>query len=169
MKPDPLKIQHESLNKNKSLVKTINIIHPNTRSIKKNHDEMVMVVLECILESPPAAICLSETWLRNDDNPFFSIPGRSEMFSKCRGGRDGGVVIQVRQDIVVVKTLSIELDESVLIELNYKIICFQVGVVFSPPTGNKQDCLDNSNSFLSSFQSSSMPIIVCGYLNVDVI
>ena len=78
-------------------------------------------------------------------------------------------MIQVRQDIVVVKTLSIELDGFVLIELNYKLICFQVGGVYSPPTGNKQDCLDNSNSFLSSFQSSSMPIIVCGDLNVVVI
>ena len=147
MKPDPLKIQHESLNKIKFLFEAISIIHLNTRSIRKHHNERVALVSS--LESPPAVSCLSETWLTYDDNPFlYSIPGYSEIFSECRAGRGGGVMIQVRQDSVVVKTLPSDLDESVTVELKYKTVRFQVRVVYTPPTGNKQAFLDKLDSFL---------------------
>ena len=67
------------------------------------------MVAGVFLELPPAVTSLSETWLPNDHNAFlFSIPWYSETFSKCMG-RGGGVTIQIRQDLVVVKTLPINL------------------------------------------------------------
>ena len=81
-------------------------------------------------------------WLTNDDNPFSnSIPGYSKIFSKYRAGTGGGVMIQDRQDLVVVKTLP---SESVTVKLKNKNVRFQVGVVYNTPTGNKQDFLDKA-------------------------
>ena len=80
-------------------------------------------------------------------------------------------MIEVRQGLVVVKTLPSEVDESVIVELKYenKNVRFQVELVYNPPTGNKQDFLYKLDSFHSSFQSASMPIFVCGDFNIVVI
>ena len=49
-----------------------------------------------------------------------------KVFSKCRIGRGSGVMLQVKQDLMVLKTLPSELDESVTTELKYKNVGFQV-------------------------------------------
>ena len=127
-------------------------------------------LLVCSLEYPSPVIGLSETWLANDENLFFSaIPGYSEIFSKCPAERGGGVMIQDGQPLVVVKTFPGELDESVSVELKYKNVRLQVRVLYNTPTGNKQDFLDKLDSFLSSFQSASMTVTACGDFNIDVI
>ena len=155
-------------NKTKFHFGAIKTIHLNTRSIKKHHGEMVVPV--CFLESLSPVIGLSETWLTNDDHPFlYSIPGYFEIFSKCRFGRGGGVMIQDGQHLIVVKTIPGELDEYVSVELKYKNVRLQVWLVYNPPTGNKQDFLDRLDSFVSSFQSASMPVIACDDINIDVI
>ena len=84
-------------------------------------------------------------------------------------GRGGGLKIQVRQDLVVLKTLPSELDESVTLELKYKNVRFQVAVVYNSHNGIKQDFVNKIDSFLSSFQKASMPAFVCGDFHIDVI
>ena len=65
-------------------------------------------------------------------------------------------------------TLPSEVDQRVGVEQKYKNVRCQVGVVYNPPTGNKQGFLDKVDSFLISFQSASKPVIVCGDFNIDV-
>ena len=88
----------------------VNILHLNTRSMKKHH--VGLPTLVCSLESPPAVISLSETWFTSDKNVLsFSIPWYYEFFSRCRMGRGCGVTIEVREVLVVVQMLQSELDE----------------------------------------------------------
>ena len=97
-------------------------------------------------------ICLSHTWLTNDGKPFLrSVPGYGKIFSKCRMQRRGAVMTQVRQDLVVVKTLPSEFNESDTMELKYNNVRFKVAAMYNRPTRIKQDFLDNLDSFFSSF------------------
>ena len=50
----------------KSSLNTILILHLNVRSIKPHFDKLEALVLG--LESPPEVLCLTETWLSENDN-----------------------------------------------------------------------------------------------------
>ena len=77
-----------------------------------------MVALVCSLEFPPRVICSSDSWLTNEDNPFLlAIPRNNETFSKCRMGRSGVVMIQVRQNLIAMITPPCELSEFFKVEL----------------------------------------------------
>ena len=52
---------------------------------------------------------------------------------KCLVGIGDEVTIQVRQDLFVVKILPSELDKCATVELKYKNVRFQVGVLYIPP------------------------------------
>ena len=62
-------------------------------------------------------------------------------------GRGGGVMIHFRPDLVVLKPLPGDLDESILEELKYGNVRVQVAVVYNPPNGNEQDLLDKRDVF----------------------
>ncbi|MEL6989481.1 MAG: endonuclease/exonuclease/phosphatase family protein, partial [Bacteroidota bacterium] len=123
----------------------------------------------CSLESPPAVICLTETWLTENDTPaLFRIPGYSEVFSKCRSSKGGGLMIQVKKDINFVKTIPCELDEALAVELSNRNVKFQIAVIYNPPKINKQEFLEVFDNFLANFKSATIPVIVCGDFNIDI-
>ena len=78
-------------------------MHLNVRSLKKNLDKFEALTLG--LSSPPSVLCLSETWLsENDDPKLFLLHGYSQYLAKCRPSRGGGMMmIQVRNDLSVIK------------------------------------------------------------------
>ena len=68
------------------------IMNINVRSLKKNLDSLESLVLG--LESPPAIICITETWLNENDDPkTFLIHGYNQEITKSRTTRGGGVMI----------------------------------------------------------------------------
>ena len=77
----------------KSSLNTISILHLNVRSIKPHFDKLEALVLG--LESPPEVLCLTETWLSENDNfNGYLINGYNQFFVKNRdSGRGGGVMI----------------------------------------------------------------------------
>ena len=71
VKQDPLKIQHKGLHETQSLFEGISVIHLNTRSKKRHHDEMV--ALMCFVESSRAVIYLSKTPLTRLTTTIFFV------------------------------------------------------------------------------------------------
>ena len=61
----------------------VTIMHINVRSIKKNLDNLEALILG--LESPPSVLCLSETWLKENDDPkCYLIQGYNQLIVKTR-------------------------------------------------------------------------------------
>ena len=63
--------------------KSISILHLNIRSLKKHLEDLEALVY--CLESPPGIICLSETWLNEEDDPCnFLVKGYNNFANKDR-------------------------------------------------------------------------------------
>ena len=65
------------------------------------------------LESPPNVICLTKTWLtENDDIDSLLVPGYNNYAIKKRNTLGGGVMIQIKDPIFLLETHSTDMDET---------------------------------------------------------
>ena len=82
----------------------------NVRSIRKHHEDLETLIGS--LESPPS-ICITETWLSDDDNPdCYAIKGYKPYAAANRSTRCGGSMIQLHNNVNILKQLSTNLPES---------------------------------------------------------
>ena len=78
------------------------MLHINVRSLKGHLSELEALVYS--LESPPSILCLSETWLtENDDSKCYLIDGYNKFATCNRKSRGSGVMIQIREDFKLPK------------------------------------------------------------------
>ena len=93
------------------------VIHLNLRSLKKNLDKLEALILG--LSSHPSVLCLSETWLsENDDPKCFLLQGYSQYLTKCRPSRGEDVMIQVRNELRIIKETETSFEEALFV-LNF--------------------------------------------------
>ena len=102
------------------------ILHLNVRSINKHLEELEILIDE--LESPPLCVCLSETWLNaGSPNEIYKLKGYSGVIAKPRDKKSGGgVMIQLREDVQLVKKLRNTLSRGTMCEnlsLQQKLYC----------------------------------------------
>ena len=136
------------------------VLHINVRSLKGHLNELEALVYS--LESPPI-LCLSETWLtENDDNKCYLIDGYNK-FATCNRK-----MIQIRKDFKLIKQISTTLEECILVVIEKDNYQFKVAVIYNPPRINKLRFIDTFENFLEENYSPSTPFIICGDINIDI-
>ena len=91
----------------------------NVRSLKKHIKDLEALIHS--LEFPPNVICLTETWLTdNDDIDSLMVPGYNNYAIKNRSTHGGGVMIQIQDSMSLIETHPTELEETLLVSLQYK-------------------------------------------------
>ena len=147
---------------------TISIIHINIRSIKKHLDELEALILS--LESPPDIICLTETWLTdNDKNESWLISGYNQCCRKKRKALGGGVMIQIRNTCCILNQIEMPFDEGINATISKSYFKFSVGVVHNKPKANKMLFVEKLDNYLDKNKSMDQPMILCGDFNIDII
>ena len=82
------------------------------------------------LESPPDIICLTETWLTdNDKNESWLISGYNQCCTKSRKTLGGGVMIQIRNTCCILNQIKMPFDEGIIATISKNYFKFSVGVV----------------------------------------
>ena len=95
--------------------KHTSVLYINIRSIKNICEELEAVIYS--LESPPSIICLTETWLTEDDNPkCFLVKGYNQVIAKSRKAKGGGLMIQLKQNLNFIQEFKVDLDEALHIQ-----------------------------------------------------
>ena len=80
-----------------------------------------MKALVYSLESLPNDICLTETWLtENDGIDSLLVPGCRKYAIKNKNTLSGGVMIQIKDPMSLLQTHSTDMDETLLVSLQYK-------------------------------------------------
>ena len=147
---------------------TISIIHINIRSIKKHLDELEALILS--LEYPPDIICLTETWLTdNDKNESWLISGYNQCCTKSRKTLGGGVMIQIRNTCCILNQIEMPFDEGIIATISKNYFKFSVGVVYNKPKANKMLFVEKLDNYLDENKSMDQPMILCGDFNIDII
>ena len=104
----------------------------NVRSLNKHHDELEALIKS--LESPPDVVCISETWLQEDNSVnCFKLSAYKTIINKSRKGIGGGVMMQLKDNVTIIEEFNSKLAESisVLVKLSNEI--FQIMLVYNPP------------------------------------
>ena len=137
------------------------LMHLNVRSLKTNLDKLEALILG--LSSPPSVLCLTE----NNDPKCFLF--HSQYLMKCRPSRGGGVMIQVRKDLSIIKETETSFEEALFAEISKAGNRFKVLTVYNKPRNNKKLFVELLDTFLEKHTSVETPFVVCGDLNIDIL
>ena len=149
-------------------LKSLSVLNVNVRSLKSNLEKLEALVLT--RESPPDILCLTETWLaENDDPKMFLVNGYTQYIAKNRTSLGGGVMIQVKNSCNLLNEHKIDFDEAVMAEIACKNYKFFIAVVYNKPKANKLEFIDALDNFLSDKSSNRTPIIICGDFNINIL
>ena len=106
------------------------------------------------IEFPPNVICLTETWLtENDDIHSLLVPGYNNYAIKNRSTHGGGVMIQIQDSLSLIETHPTEMEETLLVSLQYKKYTFKLATVYNPPRTNKLKFVEKLVNFLNDSTS----------------
>lgn len=152
---------------------SLSVLQINCRSLPKNFQSIETLILN--LSSKPSVICLSETWLNDENYIFYNIEGY-KLFSKSRPNkRGGGVGIYVSNgfDCTIKADQTNCLDnicETILLDISYRSCKYTIISLYRPPSGD----LNEFNSALSLFLDSNMRTfkgntVIAGDFNIDLL
>ena len=146
---------------------TCTVFHLNVRSLKRNHHNLEALILS--LESPPAVLCLSETWLTDSDDLNSSlVNGYNQHLSRNRTTRGGGVMNQVRSDYTLVKELKLNLEAAVQAIIEKQGYAFNVLVLYNKHRTNKLEFVESFDRLLENSTEENVPLVICGDFNINV-
>ena len=147
----------------------VTILHLNVRSIRKHYAELESLVFG--LDSQPDILCLSETWLSNDDNMnSYSINGYKHLAVKNRNTvKGGGVMIQLRNSCNLVKVCKSPFEESIFAEVRIHNRRVNLIVIFNKPRAYKKDFVSKLENFLETQCYSAFPTVICGDINITTL
>ena len=147
---------------------SISILSVSVRSLKKHVNDLEALVHS--LEFPPNVLCLTETWLtENDDIDSLLVPGYNNYAIKNRNTHGGGVMIQIQDSISLLETHSTDVDETLLVSLQYKKYRFKLATVYNPPRTSKMKFVEKLDKFLNDLTSVNCPTVITGDFNIDTL
>ena len=129
-----------------------------------------MEALVLSLESPPDILCLTETWLTDNDN-FEShlVTGYNQYIVKNQTTSHGGVMIQIRSTCSLVKQNDHSFDEAIFADISAKGYTFKLVVIYNKPRSNKMEFLNTLEDFLENTSIANQPTVICGDINIDIL
>lgn len=168
----PMDCKYYTINQKFIDTDSFSILQINCRSLPKNFQSFETLISN--LNINPTVICLSETWLDDQNFIFYDLNGY-KCFHKNREKRGGGVAIYVsnKHDCLIKPDLSNNSGtsyESIIVDVCYKLNKYTIVSIYRPPGGN----LKIFNSDLSTFFDSNLShfgktTILAGDYNIDLL
>ena len=145
--------------------------HFNCRSLKCNFDAFSSTVE--VLQDPMTIIGVSETWLKENEKPFVSLP-HFEFIGNCRHNkRGGGVGLYVHQNLRYKRRPDLDVFcdslESIFIEVYTKFRKCIIAVMYRPPNRNCSDFFEKLNSTLDLLKKEKKECIIMGDFNINIL
>ena len=149
-------------------LKSLCVLNVNVRSLKLHLEKLEALVLS--LESSPDVLCLTETWLTDNDDPkLFLVNGYTQYIAKNRTTLGGGVMIQVKSSCNLLNKYQVEFEEAVMGEIACNNFKFFIAAVYNKPKANKLEFVKTLDNFLSDKSSNKTPLIICGDFNINIL
>ena len=161
---------HRVLKSPKSIAcsSTLSVLSLNARSLKKHLEDLEALVSS--LESSPDLLCLTETWLSENDNPqFFHVNGYKSVLSKNSDSKGGGVMVQISGNCAFQTTYENMLEESLAVKIEKEGYFFCLVVIYNKQRANKMEFIEVLDEMLSNFNSKTFPTVICGDFNIDTL
>jgi exonuclease III len=120
--------------------------------------------------SPPLAICLTETWLSDSNDPaMFNINGYT-FYHLDRKSRGGGVAAYISSTIQVEVLPATELLECLNLKMKLPVFgTVHLLVVYNAPINSKPDFCNRLERTLEHLNSKNVKALVTGDLNINTL
>ena len=147
------------------------IILQNIRSIYKNLNEFEVLMKQ--QESQPLAICLTETWLKDQSNTkCINLDGYQKIATSTRNtSKGGGVGIFVRMDLkqTIIKKFGSTSIQILTVKINTKNgKSFLLTVIYIKPNTSINEISETFQMFFEELTREPEQLhIVCGDFNID--
>lgn len=147
--------------------KGINILQLNIRSIKRNFDELNLL-LESLGTNNLDIIILSETWQITSEN-YFKIPNFQMFYNNAKFNKNDGLLIYIHNKIYCT-TKHYTINNITFTRALFQINNITCGItsLYRPPSTNVLQFLDDFKAFLQN-NSSQMLEIILGDINIDIL
>ena len=122
------------------------------------------------MDSQPDILCLSKTWLSNDNINSYSINSYKHLAVKNRNTvKGGGVMIQLRDSCNLVKFSKSPFEESIFVEVSIHNRRVNLIVIYNKPGANKKDFVSILENFLETQCYSAYPTVICDEININTL
>ena len=152
---------------------TLSILMLNIRSCCKNFDQFISTF--CNVISSFTCLILTETWLTQDRDNVFNIPG-FHCINLYRNNQGGGIKIYFKEPIqckVLNRyTFVSNLFEMLTVELLYGSNRYILASIYHPPTSfpvKNVEFIDLFTSFMKEVIDLKMPVIIAGDININLL
>ena len=142
------------------------ILHVNIRSLRKNYDKLLALLN--ILPFPLHAICLSETFLYENEHSCFPLPNYL-FLGNSRDTKQGGAGIYVHSGLAIEEqSVNLEGAEAVSVRLSGAVVRpFYLTCVYRTGAADLGKFLNSLDSFLHSIDIADH--ILTGDINIDLL
>ena len=157
-----------------NIMNSFSIIHFNSRSVKKNFDNIDNLLHSC--RSNFSVVALSETWMNdsNGDNfELYKLPEYTVYNVNRKHKKGGGTALYIKSDIdhTFIKELSYTIEncfEVVTVQINVKHgQDMVVACLYRPPNVSIKVFLEHLTVYLNKIKSKKM--FICGDFNIDLL
>ena len=149
------------------------VLHVNARSLKNKMDTFLNFLSCSGVEW--SAICVSETWLKNDVLSYFSIDNY-DLFASCRESNDGGgtaVYVNRKFCAKVRNDLNVSNNESTFVEVQVRHGMVVKNIVVSAicrcPSSSHTSFMDSLEIVLQKLMEEKKFVILTGDFNYNLI
>jgi hypothetical protein len=155
-------------NEIKSHTLSLHIIHINIRSLRKNFNELQLLLSGCIDRID--IIALTEVNIREQELPLYKLENYDTHVMTRETSRGGGILVYVRKKFnfaaTIIKSNYSEILHGDLLEDGKKLA--HLFVVYRPPKTNKHGFVTDIHRLLSSIPTGQ-DLIVIGDTNIDLL
>ena len=148
--------------------KTIDVFLLISRSLRNYHEKLEILVDN--LESPPAILGITESWLINPDPATcYRMQCYETVLSKTRQGKVGGIMLQFAKEIDRIEEFPCSVEENVSVEVRISGNTLLLLVLYNPPRSNKLHFLAQWDHELEQLSRRNKKVTVMGDLNIDIL
>lgn len=152
--------------------KGLKVILINARSVNNKAES----ISEYITERKVDVCCITETWLKEDDDINTIVcgnltpPGYSLLHTARKGKQGGGVAIVHRSSLKVIKqTVNVfESFEHIEVLLQTGSDYVRLAVVYRPPSSSKSKFTEDFTTYLENHALSSGKLLILGDFNIHI-
>ena len=147
------------------------IIHLNARSVRNKFDEIQNLLTASGVDW--SVVCISETWLKEYQLPYYSIE-KYEMFASCRGSGEGGgslLYVSKRMDVKHRQDLESNFFETSFVEINNSKLNGKniiVGNIYRPPNSSHNLFIEYVENLLDLLEREKKTVILSGDFNYNL-
>ena len=165
---------NDKLNANNITNTDLSLLHLNVRSMRNKFDSILNYLNS--LAHDFSVIALTETWLNDNDDETFQLPGYNLTQLNRNNKNGGGICVFTKENLKIKPRtdLTIENDskniESLFIEIineNYKNVI--IGTIYRPPNNKFRDFECDLKDILSKLDKKNKPCYIMGDFNIDLL